>query len=435
MWGPTELERPAPAGSLWEATAGPDTAYPALEGEENVEVAVVGAGITGLSTALHLGERGISVAVVDAGDVGWGASGRNGGQVIPGLKQDPEAIERLLGHEMGPRTVSAAGGAPALVFSLVERYGIDCDARPCGWAQPAHCRKAMRVLEARARSWQRRGAPVRILGRDETADLLGTREYVGGIVDLRGGALQPLKYTRGLADAALRKGARIFVRSRAQGLRQAGGHWRFETEHGSIAARRVVLATNGYTDGLWPGLAETVLPAYSFQIATQPLADAGRAAVLPSGHVVSDSRRLLRYFRQVGGRLLMGGRGSFSDAPGASDERRLLRTVRELFPELANQPVEYRWSGRVALTWDHLPHLHALAPGVFAGLGYNGRGIAMGTLMGRWLAELASGGRCEDFPVTEARPLHGHQLYRPVLQGLIGWYRFLDRIEARPGRR
>jgi glycine/D-amino acid oxidase-like deaminating enzyme len=293
----------------------------------------------------------------------------------------------------------------------------------------------MRVLEARARSWQRRGAPVRILGREETADLLGTRAYVGGIVDLRGGALQPLKYTRGLADAAVRKGARIFVRSRAQGLRQAGGQWRFETEHGSISARRVVLATNGYTDGLWPGLAETVLPAYSFQIATRPLADAGRAAVLPSGHVASDTRRLLRYFRQAGGRLLMGGRGSFRASPTASNERRLLGTVREVFPAFASPPVEYRWSGRVALTKDHLPHLHAPAPGVFAGLGYNGRGVAMGTLMGQWLAEIASGGRCHDFPVTEVQPLRGHRFHRPVLQALMGWYRLLDGSEARSGRR
>jgi glycine/D-amino acid oxidase-like deaminating enzyme len=434
MWEPTELERLLPANSLWEAMAGQGQSFPALEGEQAAEVVIVGGGITGLSTAIHLAERGVEAVVVEAAEIGWGASGRNGGQVIPGLKEDPDTLERLFGPDMGPRTVEAVGKAPDLVFSLIERYAIDCGARRCGWIQAAHSHRAMTRVEGRARAWQRRGAPVEVLGRDEAAHLLGTDAYVGGLLDRRGGALQPLGYTRGLAETAVRKGARIFVRSRAVGLRQEGERWHVGVARGAVVARRVVLATNGYTDRLWPGLAETILPVYSFQVATRPLCDA--MAILPEGHVVSDTRRLLRYYRRVNGRLVIGGRGPFRDAPAPADDRRLQSAAREMFKGAAAEaPVAYRWSGRVALTADHLPHLHELAPAVFAGLGFNGRGVAMGTLMGKWLAELARGGRCEDFPVTAPRPVRAHALHRPVLQGMIGWYRLLDGLEARLGRK
>lgn len=434
MWGPHELERALPAGSLWEATAGRGPSFPTLEGEQAAEVAIVGGGITGLSTALHLAERGVGAVVVEAAEIGWGASGRNGGQVIPGLKEDPDTLERRFGPEMGPRTVEAVGGAPDLVFSLIERHAIDCGARRCGWLQAAHSHRAMTRVEARARAWQRRGAPVDVVGGDEAARLLGSEAYVGGLLDRRGGALQPLRYTRGLAEAAVRKGAQIFVRSRVVGLQQEGERWRVGVARGAVVAPRVVLATNGYTDRLWPGLAETILPVYSFQAATRPLSDA--MAILPEGHVVSDTRRLLRYYRRENGRLVMGGRGPFRDPPEPADDRRLRSAARETFiGAAAEAPVEYRWSGRVALTADHLPHLHELAPAVFAGLGYNGRGVAMATLMGRWLAEVATGGRCKDFPVTALRPVRAHALHRPVLQGMIGWYRLLDGLEARLGRR
>jgi glycine/D-amino acid oxidase-like deaminating enzyme len=208
--------------------------------------------------------------------------------------------------------------------------------------------------------------------------------------------------------------------------------WRLETPEGAVNARQVLICTNGYTDDFFPGLKRSIVTANSFQVATRPLSDNLRGTILPGGQPVSDTRRLLRYFRlDPEGRLLMGGRGSFDGENRPDRYERLRRTAQRLFPQLGEPDWEFFWSGKVALTADHLPHIHEPKPGVLAGLGYNGRGVAMASRMGKLLADYVSGATAETlgFPITRIKPLPFWSLRKPVLAALINWYRLRDWLD------
>ena len=417
--------------SLWAATARPPIAAPPLKGEEAADAVVVGGGFTGLSAALHLAERGLKPVLLEAAEPGWGASGRNGGQVIAGLKADPAEIIAEFGPVRGKAIVDLLDGTADFVFDLIARHGIACDATRAGWVQAAHSEGALARVAARVADWQGHGAPVRLADKAELARILGTDDYVGGMIDARGGALNPLGYARGLADAAQRLGARIHGGSPVTAIEQRGRDWRVATAAGAVTAPRVLIGTNAYTTDFWPGLAASVVPVSSFQIATVPIGDNLRRTILPDGHVLSDTRRLLRYFRlDARGRMVMGGRGTFKDDPGANDTVRLRRWVGQLFPALADIEYEHHWAGRVAVNLAHRAQLHSLAPGVWAGLGYNGRGVAMASRMGALLADLATGTPPEQvaFPITPLRPILFHGLRRAVLPVMTAWYGMLDRV-------
>jgi glycine/D-amino acid oxidase-like deaminating enzyme len=414
--------------SVWMATT-PMPENQGLASDARADVCIVGGGFTGLSAALHLAQAGTEVMVLEAVEPGWGASGRNGGQVIPGLKLDPDEVERRLGPERGQRLVALAGGAADLVFALIGRHRIDCHAHRCGWIQAAHSSSALKRAEECVRQWTRRGADVEPLTRTQIEDELGTEAYCGGWLDRRGGSLQPLSYARGLAQAAARARARIHGRSPAGAIDRANGRWRVAAPEGAVLADQVLLCTNGYTDRLWPGLARSIVPAVSYQAATKPLSDNLRRTVLPHGHVVSDTRRLLLYFRlDPDGRLIIGGRGRSSESSNPALYSGVMANLGRLFPQLGNPGWEFFWGGRVALTLDHLPHLHELATGVFAGLGYNGRGVAMATAMGHQLALRALGRSAQElaFPSTPLAPIPLHALRRPALAVTVAWKRLLD---------
>ena len=419
--------------SLWAATATPGLMFPQLAGTARAKVAIVGGGYTGLSAALHLAERGTDVVLVEASEPGWGASGRNGGQVIPGLKYDPDTLEEMFGPDLGPRMVRTVGGTADLVFDLIRRHGIACDAVQTGWIQPSHSAAGLAAAETRARQWQRRGADVEVLGRENVAALVGSSAYRGGWIDRRGGSVQPLSYARGLAAAAARAGARIHARTNARALQRDGAEWRLETDAGEIRAEQVILGTNGYTGNLWPKLKESVVPVFSLQVATEPLSDNLRGSILPEGQAASDTLRLLRYYRMdAQGRFIMGARGPFKDAdPDPSNASGHYAAARTLFPQLEGVKFAFCWAGRVAMTPDHLPHLHELAPGLHAGLGYNGRGVGMATMMGRLLAERVGGAPAEavDFPVAPLRPLPMHGWSRFAVRLLTQYYRMRDALE------
>jgi glycine/D-amino acid oxidase-like deaminating enzyme len=373
------------------------------------------------------------VRLLEANTVGWGASGRTGGQVIPGLKYDPDEIEAMFGPDLGPRMVQAVGGVGDEVFGLIERHGIDCDAQRKGWLQPAYSAPSLALALRRCASWQRRGADVGPVDQATMAQLLGTAHYLGGWEDRRAGNVQPLSYVRGLAAAAQRAGAVLHTDSPAVSLTRQGAKWRVATPQGTVDADQVLIATNGYTDGLWPGLARTVVPMMSFQAATTPLPEALGKSILPQGHAASDTRRLLWYFRRdAHGRLIMGGRAPYREGLGAADADYVRTAVNTLYPQLANTPFEFHWAGRVAMTQDHVPHLHQLENGLWAAIGFNGRGVGMATLLGRFLAELATGTRPQDipFPVTSMRPIVGYPFTRMVARALVGYYRIRDQIEA-----
>jgi glycine/D-amino acid oxidase-like deaminating enzyme len=420
---------------LWTATATPASPSPPLEGEHRADVCIIGGGFTGLSAALHLAEGGASVVVLEAGEVGAGASGRNGGQVIPGLKLDPSELEALLGPERGARLTEIVGGAADFVFGLVRRHGIECDARQDGWIKACHRDSTLRPAVHTAREWSQRGAAVEELDRARIAELTGTDAYVGGYVDHRGGVVQPLSYSRGLAQAAVKAGARIHERTLAATPRRSGSEWLVSTSRGSVRSSQVIIGTNGYTDlagadGPWPTLAQTVVPVYSYIAATRPLSDDLRRRILPKGQAVSDSRRLLRYYRlDAAGRMVMGGRGKSRESSERADYTNIIASAVELYLELRACEWEFVWGGKVALTLDHLPHLHELAPGVLAALGYNGRGVAMATVMGKLLADRVQG-RGAVFPETPLRPVPFHRWRRPVFEVIVAWKRTLDRLEG-----
>ncbi|MYN13991.1 FAD-dependent oxidoreductase [Pusillimonas sp. TS35] len=423
-------DRPFPP-SLWQATAcaAPDT--PALADSGQADVVIVGAGFTGLSAALHLAEQGVDVAVLETAQPGWGASGRNGGQVIPGLKYDPDELLRRFGAERGEAMTAMAGSAADLVFDLIDKYRMRCDPVRKGWIQTAHSAQMLRTVTQRAEQWARRGAPVEILEGKDVAARIGGGRFTGGWIDHRAGSVQPLGYTRGLAHAALAQGARIHGNTRVTSLKRAADRWRVGTERGhSLTASHVLIATNGYTDGLWPGLRRTVLAAQSFLVATRPL-HGSEDTILPGREVTSDSRRLLVYFRRdADGRLVLGGRGPFDMPHAASEWAHIERAVTLMFPRLKGIEYEYRWQGRLAVTADFMPHVHEPAPGLSIVLGYNGRGIAMATMMGKMIAGRIRQGRAGDFPypVTPISPIPLHGLQRWYMAAGVAWYRLLDAL-------
>lgn len=415
--------------SLWAATAEPAPATPPLEGEARAEVAIVGGGFTGLSAALHLAESGVEAALVEASEPGWGASGRNGGQVIPGTKYAPDALATKFGPERGPRLAAFAEATADFAFALIERHAILCDARRCGWIKGAHSAAMLEVLKRQVET--RRDGAVELLDAPRLAPLLGTDAYAGGLLDRRGGSLQPLSYARGLARAALRHGARIHGGSPARRIVREGDRWVIEGDRFHLRAPRVLIATNAYTDDLWPGLRRTVIPVNSVQIATAPLPEDARRNILPERHVLSDTRRLLLYFRlDAAGRLVFGGRGSVRDGSQAASYAAVGEAMRRIFPAAAKLPREFAWAGRVALNLDTVPHVSLLAPGIVAAMGYNGRGVAMASALGAAVAQyLKLGGDTEiPYPLEPMRavPLHGLRL--PALALATQFYRLRDAL-------
>lgn len=422
--------------SLWAATATPAPRYSQAKGDIVADVAIVGAGYTGVSAALHLSQAGQKVVVVEASEPGWGASGRNGGQIIAGLKHDPDKLEAKFGQALGTAITRTIGGAADLVFDLIDTHGIDCHARRSGWIQGAHgVRGFDEIVTPRFRQWHARGVGASLLDRQAMATMTGSSPdaYHGGWFDPRGGVLQPLSYARGLAAAAMSQGATILANAPVLRLNSTDKGWTLDLGQGSVRARQVILATNAYTGDLWPGLRQTVIPVTSFQIATHPLAPAVRNTILPGGQGVADTRRLLLYFRlDHEGRLIMGGRSPVDDNPTMNDAKTLKAALARIFPQAAGSPIEFVWSGKVAITKDTMPHIHILAPGLFTALGCNGRGVATCTATGKLLSSLATGTEPADlpFPVTVPDPYALHALRKVGVFAVSQYYRLLDSQSA-----
>jgi len=417
--------------SLWSATAPPAPPTPALTEPTQADVCVIGGGYAGLSTALHLAERSVKTIVLEAREPGYGGSGRNGGQVIPGLKYDPDDLEAMFGPERGRKLVAFAGRTADAVFDLIAKHKMDVPHVRSGWIQGAHSPASVEETRNRAEQWARRGAPAEVFDKAETDRHLGTTQYLGGWIDRRGGAVQPLAYARGLARAALAAGATVHGDTRATKLERDGSRWIVSTERGArITADRVAICTNGYTGDLWPGARRTVIAPNSYQIATEPLSDNVRKSILPFGQVSSDSRKLLLYFRlDDRGRLLLGGRGPFREPRDSSDWAHLEAMLPRMFPQVAGAAIEYRWCGRVTITRDFLPHLHEPAPGLLIDIGCMGRGVVLQTALGQAMAAYLATGNPQELPLPllPLRPLPFHALNKMYFAAAVAWYRFQDR--------
>ncbi|MGE0720023.1 MAG: NAD(P)/FAD-dependent oxidoreductase, partial [Alphaproteobacteria bacterium] len=374
---------------------------------------------------------GLRVRVLEAAEPGAGASGRNGGQVIPGIRHFPDELEAAFGVDLGRRVYEFGLTTADAAFALIDRHAIACDAVRTGWIQPADKPSALETSRRRAAEWRRRGYGARALDRDETIALTGTRDYIGGWIHQGGGSVQPLSYARGLARAAMAAGAVVHGHSRVVGIARVGERWRLSTPGGSVVAPRVLLATNALTDDLWPGLRRAILPVWSFQIATTPLGADARMRVIPGGQPVSDTREVLRYFRRDrDGRLVIGGKGRLGGPRGMGSFGLQRRMLRRLYPDLAGQPVQFAWGGQVAITPDRLPRVFELAPGVLAAIGCNGKGVALCSAMGAPLADALAGRPLSELPLPVAplRPIPFHTLRPFYVAAGSAWLKLKDAI-------
>lgn len=422
-----------PFHPLW-ADAVDRPAYDApLGASERIDLLIVGGGFLGLSAARHAARAGLSVRVLDARRIGDGASGLNGGQVIPGLKFNPDWILAHFGEEQGGRLNAFAETTADAVFDAIAQEGLDVPFARSGWIQACHTQTALEGAAERYRQWSSRGADVELLDDVAIARMIGTANYLGGFHDRRAGVIQPLAFTLELARVAREAGALVTENIACLGLVKEGGDWVATTSRGGeIRAKNVILATNAYTDALVPGLARTLVPLHSFQVATAVLPEALQQAIIPGQQAVSDSRRIVIYYRKShDGRLVLGGRGRMSQPKSADDWAHLEHGLTRIFPALLGVPIERRWFGRVAMSADGLPHLHEPEKGLLTLVGCQGRGVAMMTAIARNFIDYVTSGdpRALPFPVSPIRPIPFHAFRQVGVAATIAWYRMLDGME------
>ena len=417
---------------LWESGRSDTGAVPWPGGVRRCRVAVVGGGFTGLSAALHLAERGADVVLLEAGRIGHGASGRNGGQAIPGMKTDPAVLRERYGAEQAGRMLRFGFTAADHVFDLVERLGIACQPTRNGWIQTAVTAAGRERLLRRGEALTAAGAAVRFLDAAEVAQATGSHHYFGGLDEVGGGAVQPLALACGLARAAARAGASLHEQTPVTGMHPDGAGWRLSLGgQGEVRADAVVVAADVYVDRLLQSQAASMLEVASAQIATAPLPPGLLAKILPKRAGVSESRKLTIYCRiSPDGRFLIGGRGRRTAEVGRATIGQLQRAARERFPDLAGVPWEYAWHGRVGLTPDDAPRLCTPAPGLWTAYGFGGRGVALSVRFGPTLADAALGRPAAelDYPVTPLAAIAWHAFSAPAVSAGILWHRLRDAL-------
>jgi glycine/D-amino acid oxidase-like deaminating enzyme len=392
---------------LWEITAPPAPPTSPLKGEMRADVAIIGCGYTGLSTALHLAEAGARVVALEAVEIGFGGAGRNVGLVNAGMWLAPDDVATRLGADYGERLLKLLGNGPSEVAALVAKHGVACEFVHKGTLHCAIGPSGLAKIEERCAQWGARGAPVKVLSREETARRIGVAIYAGSLLDLRAGTIQPLAYARGLARAALGAGAVIHTQSPVRSAGRAGKIWTLKTDGGTVAADWVVVATDAYAEGAqWPqGKLEQVRVPY-FNFATRPLAPELAASILPGREGCWDTRMIMNSFRfDEAGRLLFGSIGALRLAGLEVHRAWAKRALKKTFPQIGEVEFEAQWYGMMGMTSNALPRFHRLAENVISFSGYNGRGIGTGTVFGRLLAELVLGKLSEkDLPLPVTNP-------------------------------
>lgn len=404
--------------SLWADSAIDNPVPETLQESLQADVLVIGGGFTGLSTALHLAEQGVSVVLLEARYVGYGGSGRSAGLVNSGVWKTPDYVIDQLGQEAGDRFNQALQDSPGVVFDLVQRHQIECNADQTGTVNIAHKGAAMGYLEDRCEQMIKLGAAARMIDGDEARSISGSPVYrYGGILDPSAGTIQPLSYVRGLARAAIENGLKLYQQSPLVKITRDGNRWLAETEAGQVVADQVVMATNAYADENNEGVRESTLPVYIFQCATDPLPASMAETIIPQRQGLWDTQTLMTSSRiDAAGRLVMSSAGSLQGVFRSLRRDWMMRTRDRLYPQTKGISWSYHWTGRVGLTSTKLLRIQLLAPGVFAPAGFNGRGIGPGTVIGKYLAETLVSGNRHEFPF----PIQGVQ--RESWRGLRSAY-------------
>lgn len=422
--------------SLWRDTARAAPDIRSLSSDKAVDVAIIGGGYTGLTAAHRLAARGVQAIVVDANPIGWGASGRNGGVVSAKFRLSFPSIAQAHGMPVATAMHRLCHEAVDEVEALIQEYGL-ASARftRCGNLRCAHTARALEAITEEA-EWMRRELgddSLHCLSAGEVAEETGSQAFTGGVLGLGVGTLHPLDYVRGLAKGLnQRYGKIVFERTPATRIQRLNDGVLIMTPLGNIKARQVILATNAYSD-ITPASAvikSRLIPFRSSIIATEPLPDALQAHLMRQSRSYGETRRMMRWFRKVDGRVVFGGRGAFgkNDSQAAFDS--LTKAMISLFPELADVSIAYRWSGHVGMTLDALPHVGRFDDRICYAAGYNGAGVAMSTLLGRLAADYAMG-ESPDVALLAAERLKAVPLYplREVgIRLVAGYYQFLDAI-------
>ena len=407
---------------------------------ERADVAIIGAGYTGLSAAHRLATRGTDVVVLEARTIGWGASSRNGGMVLTGLKVGGAALQSRFGRDVARQMYTASVASIEHVETLIRTEHIDCDFTRCGHLDVA-CTPAQFIRFARASDLVARefGYRLRIVPRGELSSEIGSEAYFGGIVDDRSGGLNPARYVAGLARAALSAGARVYERTPATkitpAVRNAQSGYEIVTPQGRVFAREVVIATGGYTTGVVPALRRKIVPIGSYIIATTPLPVAMAQELSPRRRMIFDSRHFLHYYRLTAdNRMLFGGRAAFVPATRGTIARSaaiLRRDLVGVFPQLHDVTIDYVWGGTLDFCFDTIPHAGQL-DGLYYSVGYAGHGVAMATYLGAQIAAQLCGEPTQnpfaDIPFPGA-PLGMHAAVRWGLPIVAGWYKMRDWLD------
>lgn len=417
--------------SYYAATAPLAPPRPALEGDARADVCVIGAGYTGLSAALHLAKAGANVLLLEAHRVGWGASGRNGGQLGSGQRVDQEELEDRLGPDAARALWSLGQDAKALVKDLIAEHEIPCDLTP-GIAYTTAKSGENYVWKARAKDMRNTYGydAVDYLDRDAVVAATGSKRYVCGVMDRDAAHLHPLAYALGLGRAAEAAGVRILENSPVTTV-EDGPPARVQTRHGTVRADQVVYACNGYLGGLAPSVGSRVMPINNYILATEPLGP-DFAEILPDRIAVADSKFVVNYFRKsADNRLLFGGGESYSYRFPRDIAALTRRAMLTIYPQLGDVRIDYAWGGTLAITLSRLPYLARLAPHILSASGYSGHGVGMATLSGKLIAD-ALRGQADGFDTLARLPSApfpgGRSARSPLLTLAMSWYALRDRL-------
>src|SRR5579864_7599155 len=417
------------------------TEMPASNGQgslpESVDVAVIGAGFTGLSAARTLARRGANVAVLEAETIGWGASSRNGGMVLTGMKLGINKLISMYGRERTKRMYAASLDSMDCVEQIVKEEGIDCDFSRCGHLEVACKQKHFDDYERQAEIIEVEfNHKLRVVQKHELNTEIGSSIYYGGMVDEISAGCNPARYVAGLGRAAMKAGAEIFEHARVDAIerdsRQGGTGWKISTSRGPVWAHEVFVGTSGYTGSATPALQKKIIPIGSFIITTEVLPAALAMELSPRNRMIYDSKNYLYYYRLTpDGRMLFGGRAAFFPENDQTIRRSadlLRRGMIGVYPQLRDARVEYVWGGTLDFAFDIMPHAGQM-DGMYYAVGYAGHGVAMATYQGQKIAEMMAGDKPENpfvgipFPGAPLGLYNGKPWFLPFAGA---WYKFLD---------
>ena len=419
-------------GSYYAATANVSPQRPPLSGDIETDVCIVGAGFTGLVTGLTLAERGYKVVILETARVGWGASGRNGGQIINGFSREIDYIEDTVGHDGAMALASLALEGGNVIREHAAKYGIECDLKH-GSVLAAYTEKQMKDIAETIALWKPLGrGGIDLLSKSDIREHVGTDKYIGGWLDHNGGHIHPLNLALGEAAAAEAAGATIYEQTRVTRVDHQSDKPVVHTERGSVTARYVVLAGNAYLGKTVKELYPKILPASTQIIVTEPLSEAMAREILPTDMCVEDANYVLDYFRLTADKRLLFGGGTVYGGEDVADVEKALRpNMEKLFPATRDLKVDFGWQGNIALTWSRLPHVGRLGKSTYFAHGYSGHGVTSSHMMGRLVGAAVHGDASlfDVFAGMPARSFPGGQMLSVPLSTMgCWWYSMRDKL-------